>query len=615
MNILNIEHISKTYGEKKIFDDISWGIQEGEKIGVIGINGMGKSSLLRVLAGEEEPDAGQITMRGGTRLCYLPQQPKFPAGATALSYVLGQATGADPALLSQARRMLNRLGIADQEAPLEQLSGGMQKRAALAKALLEPCDLLLLDEPTNHLDHEMTEWLEDYLRKYKGVLIMVTHDRYFLDRVTNYILELDRGKLYGYEGNYSRFLTLKAEREEMELASERKRKSILRMEMEWAKRGCRARSTKQRARLDRLEDLKNHKGPEETRTVEMDPLGSRMGKKTIELRHVSKALGGKQLIDDFSYIVLKNQRIGIVGENGCGKTTLMKLMAGDLEPDSGTIERGETIRIGYFAQTSEHMDPDQRVIDHIRDIAEYIPTREGVISASSLLENFLFDANLQYAPIGKLSGGERRRLYLLSVLASGCNVLLLDEPTNDLDIPTLTILEDYLQSFSGIVIAVSHDRYFLDTVCDKIFSFEGDGQIRQYEGGYSDYEEKRKREAAQGAGKAAWEPKAQGAGNAAREPKAQGASGKSWKKDMPQKLKFTYQEQREYETIDEEIAGLEERAAQLDREMAENATNSAKLSELLSQKEETEQKLSEKMDRWVYLNDLAERIEAQKQAR
>ena len=614
MNILNIEHISKTYGEKKIFDDISWGIQEGEKIGVIGINGMGKSSLLRVLAGEEEPDAGQITMRGGTRLRYLPQQPRFPAGATALSYVLGQSTGADPALLSQARRMLNRLGITDQEAPLEQLSGGMQKRAALAKALLEPCDLLLLDEPTNHLDHEMTEWLEDYLRKYKGVLIMVTHDRYFLDRVTNYILELDRGKLYGYEGNYSRVLTLKAEREEMELASERKRKSILRMELEWAKRGCRARSTKQRARLDRLEDLKNHKGPEETRTVEMDPLGSRMGKKTIELKHVTKALGGKQLIDDFSYIALKNQRIGIVGENGCGKTTLMKLMAGELEPDSGTIERGETIRIGYFAQTSEHMDPAQRVIDHIRDIAEYIPTREGVISASSLLENFLFDANLQYAPIGKLSGGERRRLYLLSVLASGCNVLLLDEPTNDLDIPTLTILEDYLQSFSGIVIAVSHDRYFLDTVCDKIFSFEGDGLIRQYEGGYSDYEEKRKWEAAQGAGNAAREPKTQGAG------KAQGkegtpSSGKSWKKDMPQKLKFTYQEQREYETIDEEIAGLEERAAQLDREMAENATNSAKLSELLSQKEETAQKLSEKMDRWVYLNDLAERIEAQKQAR
>ena len=607
MNILNIEHISKTYGEKLVFDDISWGIQEGEKIGIIGINGMGKTSLLRILAGKEEPDAGQITMRNGLHLVYLPQDPEFPEEEPVLSYVAAGAAGEpDAAALSRAKTVLNHLKLTDFEAPLKILSGGMRKRAALARALMEPCDLLLLDEPTNHLDNEMTEWLEDYLRKFKGVLIMVTHDRYFLDRVTNRILELDRGKLYGYEGNYSRFLSLKAEREEMELASERKRRSLLRMELEWAKRGCRARTTKQKARLDRLEELKDQKGPAETRSLEMDSLGVRMGKKTIELHHVSKAYGDRVLIRDLSYTVLRNQRIGIIGKNGCGKSTLMKLIAGQIQPDSGTIERGETIKIGYFAQTPEDMDPSQRVIDYIKDIAEYIPTSEGTISAGSLLENFLFDSAMQYTPIGKLSGGEKRRLYLLSVLAAGCNVLLLDEPTNDLDIPTLTILEDYLTRFAGIVITVSHDRYFLDTVCDKIFAFTGEGEVRQYEGGYTDYEEKRRQEAA---GK---EELSVSSRKAAPGKKETGAAGKSWKQDAPQKLRFSYMEQKEFETIDSEIAALEERSAELDREMAENATNSARLSELLSEKEETEQKLSEKMDRWVYLNDLAERIEAAK---
>ena len=607
MNILNIEHISKTYGEKLVFDDISWGIQEGEKIGIIGINGMGKTSLLRILAGKEEPDEGQITMRNGLHLVYLPQDPEFPEEETVLSYVAASAAGEpDAAALSRAKTVLNHLKLTDFEDPLKILSGGMRKRAALARALMEPCDLLLLDEPTNHLDNEMTEWLEDYLRKFKGVLIMVTHDRYFLDRVTNRILELDRGKLYGYEGNYSRFLSLKAEREEMELASERKRRSLLRMELEWAKRGCRARTTKQKARLDRLEELKDQKGPAETRSLEMDSLGVRMGKKTIELHHVSKAYGDRVLIRDLSYTVLRNQRIGIIGKNGCGKSTLMKLIAGQIQPDSGTIERGETIKIGYFAQTPEDMDPSQRVIDYIKDIAEYIPTSEGTISASSLLENFLFDSAMQYTPIGKLSGGEKRRLYLLSVLAAGCNVLLLDEPTNDLDIPTLTILEDYLTRFAGIVITVSHDRYFLDTVCDKIFAFTGEGEVRQYEGGYTDYEEKRRQEAA------GQEEPSGSSRKAASGKKETGAAGKSWKQDAPQKLRFSYMEQKEFETIDSEIAALEERSAKLDREMAENATNSARLSELLSEKEETEQKLSEKMDRWVYLNDLAERIEAAK---
>lgn len=606
MNILNIEHVSKIFGEKVVFDDVSYGIHEGDKIGIIGLNGTGKTTLLNLIAGLEEADEGQVVTQKGLRIAYLPQNPVFPGGSTVLSYVMEGKAQSDWNLENEAKSVLNKLGITGHDGYIEHLSGGQKKRVALARTLVSPFELLVLDEPTNHLDQEMVSWLEDYLRKCKGVVIMVTHDRYFLDQVTNKILEINHGKLYGYDANYSKFLEMKAQREEMEQASERKRQSVLRMEVEWAKRGCRARSTKQRARLDRLETLKNSTGPVKEQTVEMDSVETRMGRKTIELHHISKSYGEKKLIDDFSYIVLKNQRLGIIGENGCGKSTLMKIIGGILEPDEGEVEIGETIKIGYFSQHEEEMDPDQRVIDYIKDIAEYIPTREGKISASQLLERFLFDSSMQYTPIGKLSGGERRRLYLLSVIAGGCNVYLLDEPGNNLDIPTLTILEDYLESFAGIVVTISHDRYFLDNVVDRIFAFEGDGHLQQYEGGYTEYLEKIQ----------AMEHTAAG-GNESGTGKKQSSNKqktgvKDWKQNKPVKLKFSYIEQKEYETIDDDIAALEERLDTLDQAMMEYATNSAKLSELMAEKEIVEIELERIMERWVYLNDLAEKIEEQK---
>ena len=595
MNILNIEHVSKVFGEKTIFDDVSFGIQEGDKIGIIGINGTGKTTLLRMIAGVEEPDSGQIIKQNGIRLAYLSQHPSFPEGATVLSYAFDGIAENDWALKSEVKSALNKLGITDHDMKMEHLSGGQKKKVALAKTLTSSFEILLLDEPTNHLDGEMISWLEDYLKRYKGVVIMVTHDRYFLDKVTNRILEISRGKLYGYEANYSKFLEMKAEREEMELASERKRQSVLRMELEWAKRGCRARTTKQKARLERLELLKNGKAPETDRLAEIDSVETRMGKKTIELHHVSKSYGERKLIDDFDYIVLKNRNLGIVGPNGCGKSTLLKMIAGLVEPDEGTIEIGETIRIGYFAQELPEMNTSQRVIDFVKDIAEYIPTKDGRITASQMLERFLFTPDMQYAPIEKLSGGEKKRLYLLSVLQAAPNVLIFDEANNDIDIPTMTILEDYLNSFQGIVITVSHDRYFLDNVVDRIFEFDGNGHLQQYEGGYTDYiEAKQKREV----------PK--------EEVKAKKSTGKNdWKQNRPTKLKFSYMEQKEFETIDEDIAKLEEKLEKLDADMMANATNSAKLSELTLEKEFAEKQLEEKMERWVYLNDLAERIAAQ----
>lgn len=595
MNILNIEHVSKVFGEKTIFDDVSFGIQEGDKIGIIGINGTGKTTLLRMIAGVEEPDSGQIIKQNGIRLAYLSQHPSFPEGATVLSYAFDGIAENDWALKSEVKSALNKLGITDHDMKMEHLSGGQKKKVALAKTLASSFEILLLDEPTNHLDGEMISWLEDYLKRYKGVVIMVTHDRYFLDKVTNRILEISRGKLYGYEANYSKFLEMKAEREEMELASERKRQSVLRMELEWAKRGCRARTTKQKARLERLELLKNGKAPETDRLAEIDSVETRMGKKTIELHHVSKSYGERKLIDDFDYIVLKNQNLGIVGPNGCGKSTLLKMIAGLVEPDEGTIEIGETIRIGYFAQELPEMNTSQRVIDFVKDIAEYIPTKDGRITASQMLERFLFTPDMQYAPIEKLSGGEKKRLYLLSILQAAPNVLLFDEANNDIDIPTMTILEDYLNSFQGIVITVSHDRYFLDNVVDRIFEFDENGHLQQYEGGYTDYiEAKQRREL----------PK--------EEVKTKKSTGKNdWKQNRPTKLKFSYMEQKEFETIDEDIAKLEEKLEKLDADMMANATNSAKLSELTLEKELAEKQLEEKMERWVYLNDLAERIAAQ----
>lgn len=608
MNILNLEHISKIYGDKVIFDDISYGIHQGDKIGIIGINGTGKTTFLRILAGLEEADEGQVITQNGLRITYLPQHPQFPEGATVLSYVTQGQTDKSWNPETEAHMVLNRLGITDHEEEISHLSGGQKKRVALAAVLANPSDVLILDEPTNHLDNEMASWLEDYLNRFKGVVIMVTHDRYFLDRVTNKILEISHGKLYSYEAGYSGFLEMKAAREEMELASERKRQSILRMEIEWAKRGCRARSTKQRARLDRLETLKNGAAPVRDQTVEIDSVETRMGKKTIELHHISKSFGDKICIRDFNYIVLKNQRLGIIGPNGCGKSTLLKMIAGVMEPDSGEIEIGDTIKIGYFSQEIQDMNSSQRVIDYIKDVAEYIPTKDGLISASKLLEQFLFDSSMQYAPIEKLSGGEKKRLYLLKVLAAAPNVLLLDEITNDIDIPTLTILEDYLDSFAGIVIAVSHDRYFLDNIADRIFEFDGNGNLTQYEGGYTDYLEAKKQREGIKENETSSAPSSHK--NTAGEEKSKKDSVKTWKQNRPTKLKFSFKEQREYETIDNDIAALEDKISALDHEIMANATNSGKLNELTREKEQAEKDLEEKMDRWVYLNDLAEQIEA-----
>ena len=618
MNIINIEHISKIFGGKVIFDDVSCGISEGEKIGVIGINGTGKTTLLRVLAGLEQPDEGQVITQNGIRIAYLQQNPAFPEEKTVLSYVTDGMWDMDWTLQSEAKSMLNQLGIVDHEQPLAELSGGQRRKAALVRTLVQDFDVLLLDEPTNHLDNEMLTWLEDYLNRYKGTVIMVTHDRYFLDRVSNRILELDHGKIYSYEANYSKFLELKVQREEMALATERKRQSVLRMELEWAKRGCRARSTKQRARLERLEALKAGKAPVSDATLEIEATAARMGRKTVELHHISKRYGEKVLIDDFDYIVLKNQRLGIIGPNGCGKSTLIKIIAGLIEPDSGSVEIGETIQLGYFAQEVPDMNTEQRVIDYIKDVAEYLPTKDGKISASQMLERFLFTPEMQYAPVSKLSGGEKKRLYLLKVIFTGANVYLFDELSNDIDIQTLTILEDFLNSFPGIVITVSHDRYFLDNVVDRIFAFEGNGKLTQYEGGYTDYAEAKARKYGAGsseigAGTGSGLSDKAASGNNSTEDEGKKPTRKDWKQGQKsEKLKFTYKEEREYAVIDEDIARLEEKIARLENDMMANATNSVKLREIMADKEAAEKQLEEKMDRWVYLNDLAERIEAQK---
>ena len=610
MNIINIEHISKIFGGKVIFDDVSCGISEGEKIGVIGINGTEKTTLLRVLAGLEQPDEGQVITQNGIRIAYLQQNPAFPEEKTVLSYVTDGRWDMDWTLQSEAKSMLNQLGIVDHEQPLAELSGGQRRKAALVRTLVQDFDVLLLDEPTNHLDNEMLTWLEDYLNRYKGTVIMVTHDRYFLDRVSNRILELDHGKIYSYEANYSKFLELKVQREEMALATERKRQSVLRMELEWAKRGCRARSTKQRARLERLEALKAGKAPVSDATLEIEATAARMGRKTVELHHISKRYGEKVLIDDFDYIVLKNQRLGIIGPNGCGKSTLIKIIAGLIEPDSGSVEIGETIQLGYFAQEVPDMNTEQRVIDYIKDVAEYLPTKDGKISASQMLERFLFTPEMQYAPVSKLSGGEKKRLYLLKVIFTGANVYLFDELSNDIDIQTLTILEDFLNSFPGIVITVSHDRYFLDNVVDRIFEFDGNGHLQQYEGGYTDYLETKQKRTSQEtseSGNALFGKSGKG-----KSEEGSSKSSRDWKQNRKTKLKFSYKEQKEFETIDDDIAQLEDGIAALEAEILTNATNPGKLNELMKEKEKAEHALEEKMNRWVYLNDLAEKIESQK---
>ncbi len=595
MNILNLEHICKSYGEKMIFDDISQGISQGDKIGIVGINGTGKSTLLKIIAGMEEADSGQITKQRGIRIGYLAQEDEKVYEESILSYVIKGADKEDWNSESEAKNILNKLGVFEYEQKMNQLSGGQKKRVELAQSLMGEFDILIMDEPTNHLDEETILWLENYLMQFKGTLIVVTHDRYFLDKVTNKIWEINHGSLYAYSSNYTGFLEQKALREEMELATERKRKSILRGELEWASRGCRARTTKQRARLERLEELKERKTPVVDQKVQMDTIDTRIGKKTIAFNNISKTLGGKKLIDQFTYIVLKEQRLGIVGPNGCGKSTLLKMIVGMIEPDEGNIEIGETIKLGYFGQDEVHMNPQQRVIDYVKEVAEYIPTKEGKISASQLCERFLFDGAMQYSNIGRLSGGEKRRLHLLRVLAEGANVYLFDEPGNNLDIPTITILEDFLNSFSGILITVSHDRYFLDNVADRILAFEEDGIVRQYEGGYTDYLNARNTR----------ETRTNTTKSISTDNK------KSWKENQVKKLKFTYMEQKEFETIEDDIASIEEDIEKLEAAMLENSQSYSQLMELNKEKEEKELLLEEKMDRWEYLNDLAEKIAMQ----
>jgi len=597
MNLLTMEHITKSYTDRVLLDDVGFSINEYEKIGVIGINGMGKSTLLKVVAGLEEIDDGKISMGNQVKICYLPQTPVFEEGTTVIkAAVAGNIDELNQwTIEADAKAMLNQLGFTDFDEKVEHMSGGQKKRIALVNALLTSADILVLDEPTNHLDNAMSEWLENYLIQFRGALLMVTHDRYFLDRVVNRIVEVDSGKLYNYPGNYSEFVRLKEERQNIALATERKRKSLLRTELEWLHRGARARSTKQKAHIDRIKAMQEIKDIEAEKNVILDSITTRMGNKTIELANVSKSYGEKKLIDDYNYIFLKNDRIGIIGPNGCGKTTLLRIINGIVKPDAGSVEVGQTIKMGYFSQENEYMDHSMKAIEYVKEFGEYVTTTDGKITASAMLERFLFDGAMQYSKIEKLSGGEKRRLYLLGILMSSPNVLILDEPTNDLDIQTLTILEDYLDRFEGIVIVVSHDRYFLDRTVRRIFSFEGNANIRQFEGGYSDYLIRKELE------------KEPDEVVLPKKEKTEGTAKNSWKSSN-KKLKFSYKEQREFETIDEDIAKLEAKIEKLEEQMEANATNSVKLKELIAEKETVEAQLEEKMDRWVYLNDLHERI-------
>lgn len=606
MNILTVDNITKAYGERRLFSNASFYLQEGEKAGIIGINGTGKSTLLKMIAGLEEPDEGKIITANHCMIRFLPQNPQFDNEETVLEAVLrGNRTESNAGYIeADAKSMLTRLGVTEFGQPCGQLSGGQRKRLALVSVLLSPAEILVLDEPTNHLDNVMSDWLEDVLKKRKGAVIMVTHDRYFLDSVTNRIIEIDKGSIYSYEANYEGYLELKMEREEMAEASERKRQSILRNELAWVRRGARARSTKQKARLDRFEELQGRKAPEKDGRVEMASAVTRLGRTTVELEHVSKAYGDRVLIRDFTYLFGKNDRVGFIGPNGSGKSTLMKMITGEIEPDSGHIELGQTVKIGYYAQEiGDEMKPGQRVIDYIRDVAEFVDTPEGKVSAAKMLERFLFAGEDQYGLLGKLSGGERRRLYLLKVLMGAPNVLILDEPTNDLDIATLRTLEDYLDQFQGIVIVVSHDRYFLDRTVQRIFAMEADGIFVQHEGGYTDYAN-RKRAEQEPVDKEERSKGGSGIGSDAK--------GKNWKAGQKQKLKFSYQEQKDYETIENDIAALEEKISRCDADMLKYAKDFVKLGELTGEKEAAEKELETKMERWMYLEELATKIQAEK---
>ncbi len=615
MNLVTIEHLTKSYTERLIFDDTDFSINEGEKIGLIGINGTGKSTLLKIVAGLEEPDKGTVVRGRNLDMRYLPQNPKFTEGDTIIESILRDNEGHPHIwdMESQAKTMLTKVGIYDFDAKVETLSGGQRKRVALVSTLMADTDLLILDEPTNHLDSDMADWLEDHLKKFRGAILMITHDRYFLDSVANRIVELDKGKFYSYQTNYEGYLEMRAERLDMAQASERKRQSILRVELEWMKRGARARSTKQKAHIQRYEALRDQKGPELDQSMELESISSRLGRTTVELDHLCKAYGDKTLIKDFTYIFLKNDRVGIIGPNGSGKSTLMKMIAGWVQPDSGTIEIGQTVKMGYFSQENEAMDESLKVIDYIKNVAEYVQTKDGSVSASMMLERFLFPSSVQYTTIDRLSGGEKRRLYLLRILMDAPNVLLLDEPTNDLDIRTLTILEDYLDSFQGIVITVSHDRYFLDRIVRRIFAFEGNGKITQYEGGFTDYQAAVLRKEVEAEAMAAGNPKAGVRSDKSKDENSEEdskSSKKTWN-GGPKKLRFTYQEQKDWDVIESQIEKLEEEIADLDVQMEKAASDFVKLKELMDRKAQAESELDAKMERWMYLNDLAEKIEKQ----
>lgn len=634
-NLLTVEKLSKSFTDKILFDEISFGINEGDKIGVIGVNGTGKSTLLKIIAGVEKADGGTITTMNGLRIGYLPQMPEFDEGMTVINQVFkndnpkmqtvkeyeealfqvenNYSKEAETKLIeltekmdkedawgleSEAKTILTKLGITDFHKEVQLLSGGQRKRVAMAGALISPVDILIMDEPTNHIDNETVDWLENYLGKCTKSLLMVTHDRYFLDRVVNKTIELDKGKLYTYQGNYSQFLELKAEREELEIAGERKRQNLLRRELAWIRRGAQARSTKQKARIERFEEVSAIKAPELRGSVEISVGASRLGRKTIEINNVSMSYEGKKYIDDFSYIILRDDRVGIIDHNGCGKSTLMNIITGRLAPDSGTVEIGDTVKIGVFAQENGEMDENMRVIDYIKEVAEYVPTADGRITASQMLEKFLFKGDIQWSPISKLSGGEKRRLYLLRVLMAAPNMLFLDEPTNDLDIETLTILEEYLEDFPGAVVTVSHDRYFLDKMVNRIFSFEGNGKIKQYEGGYTDYKIQHDKEEV--------------IENVEKPVKAEKVERKQ-EEEKPKKLmKMTYKDQREFDTINDRIEGIELKIAEIDEEISKCGSDYVKLQELTTEKEKFEAELDEAMDRWVYLNELNEEIERNK---
>lgn len=593
--LLSAENISKNYGMKQLLDGVSVYLNEGDRIGIIGINGTGKSTLLKILAGTVHPDSGNISSKPNLQISYLPQDPEMNGEFTVIEQVLADMPSEYREIRDyEARSMLNKLGITDFSAKISTLSGGQRKRVALASALIHPADVLVLDEPTNHLDSEMVTWLENRLNKFSGGIVMITHDRYFLERVVTRITELSRGKLYTYEANFSKYLELKSQREEMAEASERKRQSVLRREYQWIMRAARARGTKSKDRIERYHALKEQSAPEYDDTVKISALSSRLGKKTIELKNVSKSYGSRKVIDDFSYNVLRNDRIGIIGHNGAGKSTLLNMIAGRIKPDSGEVETGETVKTGYFTQTSSELDPDKKVFDFIHDISDSVKTSEGTFSASQMLERFLFYPDLQQSMIGRLSGGEKRRLYLLSILMEAPNVLLLDEPTNDLDIETLRILEDYIEEFPGAVISVSHDRYYLDKTAESIFEVEDNGHVSCYTGNYSDYAEK-----------AAEKKKTE-------KETVRTANSQSENAKKQHALKFSFKEQREYETIDADIENLENQIAECEKKMALQTSDYVKLQELMDKKAKLEEELENKTERWIYLNDLADRINAEK---